>query len=107
MIGRLGESLRAVFHHQGGGQGTGLGLAQAYGFARQSGGTVQVDSRAWPRHGCDPFAARDRGATVTGSRQPGGSGRPDNPDARFGSSGGDDENVAALAADMVEQLAIV
>jgi len=27
------------------GQGTGLGLAQVYGFARQSGGTVRIDSR--------------------------------------------------------------
>ncbi len=36
--------LRALLHHQGRGQGHGLGLSQVYGFGRASGGDVRVQS---------------------------------------------------------------
>jgi hypothetical protein len=42
---RGGEpGVRAVLHHQGGRQGTGLGLSMVYGFVPPSGGVVQMQS---------------------------------------------------------------
>ena len=39
-----GAGVRAVLHHQGRQQGSGLGLPQVYGFAQQSGGRVTIES---------------------------------------------------------------
>ena len=38
--------LRTLLHDQGSGQGHGLGLSQVYGFIKQSGGEVVIDSEA-------------------------------------------------------------
>ncbi len=42
----LEKVVRAVLHHQGGGQGTGLGLSMVYGFLQQSKGHVRIESEA-------------------------------------------------------------
>ncbi len=91
------------FTTKGVGQGTGLGLAQVYGFARQSGGGVRLRSqpgegtavsillpvsnaepRAAPAHGDAAEAPPAGGAAVLVCE--------------------DDDDVAALAVDMLEQL---
>ena len=38
------QGVRALLHHQGVGKGSGLGLAQVYGFAKQSGGGVRIET---------------------------------------------------------------
>ena len=43
--------IRAILHHQGVGKGSGLGLSMVYGFAKQSGGSMQIYSRGGARHG--------------------------------------------------------
>ena len=86
------------------GKGSGLGLPQAYGFAKQSGGTIQIGSEL------------GRGTTVRlllpRSAKPVAA-RPDTPDAPAapGTAAGrqvllveDDGEVAALTADMLAQL---
>jgi CheY-like chemotaxis protein len=87
------------------GKGSGLGLAQAYGFARGSGGTVQIQSE--PGHGTRIVLTlpRSHSAVVEGSR--------DEPDAvrePAGHGGGqillveDDDDVAQLVSEMLDQL---
>lgn len=41
---RAGQGIRAFLYHQGHWQGSGLGLAQVFGFAKQSGGGVRIDT---------------------------------------------------------------
>ena len=67
------------------GKGTGLGLSSVYGFARQSGGTARIESRAGAgyqraaraagqraaAHGAAPPASQAAGAAA-GARTPGG-----------------------------------
>jgi signal transduction histidine kinase/CheY-like chemotaxis protein len=86
------------------GKGSGLGLAQVYGFAQQSGGTVSIDSAVGegttitlmlPRSHRAPSTAQ---VALAGEQRP-----PDHP-------GGcvllveDDDEVAALVADMLRDL---
>ena len=51
------------------GKGTGLGLSQVYGFIKQSGGHVVIDSRPRRRHDVPPVFAAVR-ATTAGRRCP-------------------------------------
>ena len=46
----VAQCIRAIFHHQADGAGSGLGLSQVYGVANQSGGGVRIDSAYRCRH---------------------------------------------------------
>ncbi|MBU2011680.1 MAG: response regulator, partial [Gammaproteobacteria bacterium] len=86
------------------GKGSGLGLAQVYGFARQSGGTVWIESEC--DRGTSVIMLLPRSARVPD--QPDGE-RPaedDSPDASAGTVllVDDDEEVAALVGEMLEHL---
>jgi CheY-like chemotaxis protein len=85
------------------GQGTGLGLAQVYGFARQSGGTVRISSQSGQGTTVSLLLPRSHGAARP---MPIRSGHPPADAAAHGSVllVEDDENVAALATEMVQQL---
>ena len=54
------------------GAGSGLGLSQVYGLARQSGGGIRIDSHRWPRHHRAYLLAARR-AGSGGARDGGGS----------------------------------
>ncbi|MGC4441708.1 ATP-binding protein, partial [Streptococcus suis] len=41
----IARAVEPFFTTKGPGQGTGLGLSQVYGFARQSGGSVEIESK--------------------------------------------------------------
>ncbi|RZM23344.1 MAG: response regulator, partial [Sphingomonas sp.] len=97
----LARAFEPFFTTKGQGKGTGLGLAQVYGFARQSGGTVRIVSAEnegtvitlyLPRttEVADPVAI-ERLAQATGSRQ-----RILVVD--------DDNDVRGVAAQMIEEI---
>ena len=86
------------------GKGSGLGLAQVYGFARQSGGTVWIESEC--DRGTSVIMLLPRSARVP--NQPDGE-RPAEDDSSDASVGtvllvDDDEEVAALVGEMLEHL---
>jgi PAS domain S-box-containing protein len=106
-IGIAAETLPRVFDPffttKGVGQGTGLGLSQVYGFAKQSGGTATIRSR--PGHGTTvsiylpttetPLNVAQRPATVD-----------DSVTSEIGAAllVEDSSEVAAISADYLEQL---
>jgi len=86
------------------GKGSGLGLAQVYGFARQSGGSVWIESEC--DRGTSVIMLLPRSARVPD--QPDGE-RPAEDDSSDASVGtvllvDDDEEVAALVGEMLEHL---
>ena len=91
------------FTTKGVGQGTGLGLAQVYGFARQSGGSVQL--RSAPGEGSTVsllLPVSTRAATQAPAVAPG-------PGTQLQAGAAilvceDDDDVAALVVDMLAQL---
>jgi signal transduction histidine kinase/CheY-like chemotaxis protein len=91
------------------GKGSGLGLAQVYGFATQSGGAVRIDTAVGrgttialllPRSDGAPPVERDRAADARDGRAP--------PGAMAGHVllVEDDDEVAALVAEMLNQLGL-
>jgi signal transduction histidine kinase/ActR/RegA family two-component response regulator len=89
------------------GKGSGLGLAQVYGFAKQSGGTVRIESEAGRGTTVVLTLPRSGGAPAAGKRHPLGE-VPANA-APAASAGTvllveDDDAVAALVAEMMDEL---
>ncbi|MES2713126.1 MAG: ATP-binding protein [Pseudomonadota bacterium] len=89
------------------GKGSGLGLAQAYGFARQSGGTVRIDSVVGQGTTVTMLLPRSHGALLAPDHRPAAECGAD-----LGSSTGgghvllveDDDAVASLVVEMLVQL---
>ena len=97
----LARAFEPFFTTKEPGKGTGLGLSQVYGFARQSGGTVTIDSREREGTVVTIYLPRTEAAEAT-NREAG----------RRIAAGGrarillvdDDDNVRAVAASMLEEL---
>ncbi len=88
------------------GKGTGLGLAQVYGFARQSGGTAWVESdlgRGTSVHLLLPRSSRERGQETTHADTAGGR-RPHDVGPISILVVEDNEAVAAAVIEMLSQL---
>ncbi|WP_445324144.1 response regulator [Pseudomonas sp. CBC3] len=86
------------------GKGSGLGLAQVYGFARQSGGTVWLDTECG--RGTSVIMMLPRSAHVPGQVHIEDARIDESPDVSAGSVllVDDDEEVAALVGEMLEHL---
>jgi signal transduction histidine kinase len=87
------------------GKGSGLGLAQAYGFARESGGTVQIESE--PGHGTRIVLTLPRARSAPLDAH-GGNGLETRPPAEVGTGQvllvEDDDEVARLVSEMLGEL---
>ncbi len=93
------------FTTKGVGEGTGLGLAQVYGFARQSGGSVRLQSRLGQGTTASillPVSTRATPCVLAGPPP-----KADTPQPAAGAAVlvcEDDDDVAALVVDMLAQL---
>ena len=87
------------------GKGSGLGLAQVYGFAKQSGGTVHIESELGRGTSVALLLPRSR---ETPAIEPQGSSNPLPPERRKPAGSillvEDDDDVAALVEEMLEEL---
>ena len=88
------------------GKGSGLGLAQVYGFAQQSGGSVEVDSKVGVGTSIILCLPRAKGLPADAEAQAEG------PIARAGAGQSilvveDDDEVAALVTEMIGQMGFV
>lgn len=88
------------------GRGSGLGLAQVYGFAKQSGGTVQIQTQVGWGTTVRLFLPRSHKTPADQEHRVSGQVTADRAKVAAGSVllVEDDDEVAALAADMLQQL---
>lgn len=88
------------------GRGSGLGLAQVYGFAKQSGGTVQIQTQVGRGTTVKLFLPRSHKTPASDEHRLTRQVTADRPAAAAGSVllVEDDDEVAALVADMLQQL---
>lgn len=86
------------------GKGSGLGLPQAYGFAKQSGGTIQICSELGRGTTVRLLLPRSARALAAPPEAPEARAAPGAPAGRHVLLVEDDSEVAALTADMLAQL---
>ena len=108
--GMARETLRRIFEPffttKGVGKGTGLGLAQVYGFTRASGGDVRVDSEPGQGTTVSLFIPRSAKAPAKGSvesREPRGASAPEERHGRV-LLVEDEDSVANLVKEMLNEL---
>jgi CheY-like chemotaxis protein len=74
----VANAFEPFFTTKGPGKGTGLGLSMVYGFARQAGGTVTIDSCVDRGTAVSIYLPRARATTETGAAPQAGPGRLQN-----------------------------
>ena len=100
----LARATEPYFTTKGIGKGSGLGLAQAYGFANASGGALNIQSR--PGHGTTVSVFLPRSSATPATE----GGQPIPPNAAVPGTEGvallveDDDTVAALTGEMIRHL---
>ncbi len=101
----LGRVFEPFFTTKGVGEGTGLGLAQVYGFARQSGGGVRLQSRLGEGTTVSILLPVSQRATPDPCVAPAAAAEPlQHASAAAVLVCEDDDDVAALVVDMLAQL---
>jgi signal transduction histidine kinase/ActR/RegA family two-component response regulator len=112
-VGMPRETLQRIFEPffttKGVGKGTGLGLAQVYGFIRASGGDVRVDSEPGRGTSVSLYLPRSLKGVPVGPEGRRQEAPPPAPQVSPGSKGRvllveDEDGVAALVSEMLEEL---